>query len=593
MADAHALAGASASASSPSSSTIEWVHQCDCDYARGAVGAWPCTIAIDCEMVEAEGSSSSGGAGVAAAAGASDLLARVSVVGCDGATRMNCYVRPPDGAVITDYRTAVSGIEACHLQRADALSQSEVQDQLRSMFDGRARVVGHSPRYDFAALGMEPPASAVRDTAECPLLSIKQHTRGLRALAVDVLAMDRFQAPGQPHDSIDDARAAMQLYLYVKRRWEPIIAAEEQEAAAAAADPLANAEPDDADGPAPRQFRICSPLVNIVLDYQLADFFKAPRLDQLPAVVDSFEGADHYGAVFRPLIVEEQRSSTRRILEVVAFRSEVAEAAAAARVQPVRLSIVKFDAKEGRGVFRIQPKDRASFLPRMLALMMAAQHADTLIDDLRRCIGVAPALPDFSSFPAHVLILVDGEVQTGDRYRKRHGLPLLNRNETLINFRVDSDHAESFFPSILDEGVMFGVLPLSSIVPQMRADEAIAALADDANTPSCCWPHILRGKMEEGAAERAEAAAARPLEQDAELAQFAATVPLNESQTAALRASASMTDEQSILLLQGPPGTGQFKASAQLQARRTLFRSECWRGDAHSCCSFVCLYICP
>lgn len=242
-------------------------------------------------------------------------------------------------------------------------------------------------------------------------------------------------------------------------------------------------------------------------------------MDQLPAVEQSFESADHYGAVFRPLIVEEQRSSTRRILEVAAFRSEDADPAAAARGQPVLLSIVKFDAKQGKGVFRIKPKDRAVFLPRTLSLMLAAQHAETLLADLRRCIGVEPALPNFSTFPSHVLVLVDGEVPTGDRFRKRNGLPLLVPNETLINFRVDSEHAEAFFPQSLDERMVFGVFPLSSIVPQMRADEAIALLAEDANTPSCCWPHILRGKMEDGEAERAAAAANRPLEHDAELAQ--------------------------------------------------------------------------
>jgi RNA exonuclease 4 len=487
------------------------------------------------------------------------LLARVSVVDCAGRTLLDAYVRTPDGVVIVDYRTNVSGIQSHHLLDPAALTVEQVAERLTPLFDGGRRVIGHSPQFDFDVLPVHPPEAAVRDTASCPFLSVERHTRGLAALARDILCLDRFQASGHPHDSVDDARATMQLYLHVKSRWEEIIEAQQQEHEVKEEEAEKEANAVAGNAAAPRYFAPQSPLVSIVLGCQIADFFTAPNRDALPLVEDSYEHATHYSSTFRPLLVEEQRASTRRLLEVQAFREAGGRGGLP---EPVRVTIVKLDRETGAGVLKIDPAHRRSFTPRMLSMLLRSSDEPVLLESMRGCIGVSPALPDFSPFIHHVMIVVDGEVPTSNRYRQRNQLPLHQRDATLINFRVSSKRVAEHLPSAIHAPTApfpdsFHVLPLGSIISQLRADEALAALEDGFNKPDCCFDHILRGRIEKEDNEEKGDEEAEPLEHDEEFVQYATQVPLNDSQTSALRAAATMTDEQPILLVQGPPGTGQ------------------------------------
>ena len=158
-------------------------------------------LAMDCEMV---------GIG---ADGSQHALARCSIVNSMGAVLYDRYVQPIEA--VTDYRTAVSGILPHHIQPANAIPFSECQLAVAALL-ARRIVIGHALHSDLAVLQLSHPRHLIRDTSRwkglCPT-----RPRALRVLAEEQLGV--IVQSGQ-HDSVEDARAALQLYMKHRKEWE-------------------------------------------------------------------------------------------------------------------------------------------------------------------------------------------------------------------------------------------------------------------------------------------------------------------------------------------------------------------------------------
>lgn len=158
-------------------------------------------IAMDCEMV---------GIGD----GTESMLARVSIVNKHGECLYDKYVKPREKVV--DYRTAVSGIRPEQLRNGEDFNI--VQKEIADILKGRL-LVGHALKHDLNVLFLSHPRRYWRDTSKYkPFRQIsKGNTPSLKKLALELLG--REIQVGE-HSSVEDARAAMQLYMLYKNKWE-------------------------------------------------------------------------------------------------------------------------------------------------------------------------------------------------------------------------------------------------------------------------------------------------------------------------------------------------------------------------------------
>lgn len=159
-------------------------------------------VAIDCEMV---------GSGPR---GNRDQLARVSIVNTFGHVLVDKYVKPLE--IVTDYRSFVSGIYPHHLVNAEDFYK--VQREVCELLKGRI-LVGHAVNHDLKVLFLKHPSMNIRDTSKY----FKSHVYGgrgtpsLRRLTEHHL---KINIQGTSHDSVEDARATMRLYMKFKDDWE-------------------------------------------------------------------------------------------------------------------------------------------------------------------------------------------------------------------------------------------------------------------------------------------------------------------------------------------------------------------------------------
>ncbi|KAL7691674.1 putative ribonuclease H-like superfamily, exonuclease, RNase T/DNA polymerase III [Plasmopara halstedii] len=168
-------------------------------------------VGIDCEMV---------GVGLS---GKTSVLARCSIVDYDGNVLYDKKVRPVEK--VTDFRTHVSGIKSSSLRNAIPFAQclkevgKIVQDKI---------VVGHALKNDFQALMFTPPKHLIRDTAyyrpymRRKMNGTKLYPKSLKHLAEEVLG--KHIQTGQ-HDSVEDARATLELYKREQYAWEKYLRA--------------------------------------------------------------------------------------------------------------------------------------------------------------------------------------------------------------------------------------------------------------------------------------------------------------------------------------------------------------------------------
>lgn len=159
-------------------------------------------IAMDCEMV---------GVGVD---GTESIVARVSIVNTRGECLYDKYVKPKEP--VMDYRTSVSGIRPEHLKNGEDFSV--VQKEVAQMLKGRL-LVGHALKHDLDVLYLSHPHKYQRDTSRYkPFRQLSNgYTPSLKKLACELLGK---QIQTGEHDSVEDAKAAMQLYMLYRNKWE-------------------------------------------------------------------------------------------------------------------------------------------------------------------------------------------------------------------------------------------------------------------------------------------------------------------------------------------------------------------------------------
>ncbi|XP_015599559.1 RNA exonuclease 4 [Cephus cinctus] len=158
-------------------------------------------IAMDCEMV---------GIGD----GTESMIARVSIVNRHGVCLYDKYVKPRER--IKDYRTEVSGIRPHHLATGEefAVVQKEVSEILKGKI-----LIGHAIKNDLDVLYLSHPKRSLRDTSKYkPFRKVSMgNTPSLKKLALELLGIE---IQTGEHNSVEDARAAMQLYMIYKNQWE-------------------------------------------------------------------------------------------------------------------------------------------------------------------------------------------------------------------------------------------------------------------------------------------------------------------------------------------------------------------------------------
>ncbi|XP_059277130.1 RNA exonuclease 4 [Lycium ferocissimum] len=94
-----------------------------------------------------------------------------------------------------------------------------VQKEVAELIKGKI-LVGHALRNDFKALLLGHQKQDIRDTSEYQHFQREGRSRALRNLATEVLGVE---IQNGEHCPIEDARAAMMLYLKHRKVWEKSI----------------------------------------------------------------------------------------------------------------------------------------------------------------------------------------------------------------------------------------------------------------------------------------------------------------------------------------------------------------------------------
>ncbi len=149
--------------------------------------------------------------------GRKSALARCSIVDYHGDVLYDSYVKPKDK--ITDYRTRYSGIMPSHMKNATSFkdAQFRVQNIIKDKW-----IVGHAIHTDLKILQIEHESTKIRDTSKFISLRMMAglpilQTPSLRNLSKSILGVN---IQSNTHCSVEDSKAAMNLYRKVEDEWE-------------------------------------------------------------------------------------------------------------------------------------------------------------------------------------------------------------------------------------------------------------------------------------------------------------------------------------------------------------------------------------
>jgi len=142
------------------------------------------------------------------------MLARVSIVNQSGDCVYDKFVKPREP--IVNYRTAISGVRREDVERGAEFSK--VQKDVSDMINDRI-LIGHSVNHDLQVLFLSHPRYKIRDTFHYkPFRALcNSGAPSLKKLASQILGIEIQQGS---HDSVIDARVAMQLYRLHRKEWE-------------------------------------------------------------------------------------------------------------------------------------------------------------------------------------------------------------------------------------------------------------------------------------------------------------------------------------------------------------------------------------
>jgi len=146
--------------------------------------------------------------------GNKNMLARVSIINSKYETIYDKFVQPT--AKVTDYRTPVSGIRPEDIEHGETFAI--VKKEVTQIIENKL-LVGHSVEHDFKALQISHPKNMIRDTSMYSkfLQLTKGQTPSLKRLALHFLGANIQEGE---HSSVQDAKAALQLYMLVRNDWE-------------------------------------------------------------------------------------------------------------------------------------------------------------------------------------------------------------------------------------------------------------------------------------------------------------------------------------------------------------------------------------
>ncbi|XP_060858336.1 RNA exonuclease 4-like isoform X2 [Metopolophium dirhodum] len=160
-------------------------------------------LAIDCEKIGVQQGNTHG-----------NMLARVSIVNSKGEIIYDKFVK--NTAKVTDYRTSLSGIQPKDILYGVGISK--VKKQVARILKNKL-LVGHSLKNNFRMLEISHPEHMLRDISTCSTFTIltKNQKPSLKRLARYYFET---VLPDGEHRSVENAKAALRLYMLVRNDWE-------------------------------------------------------------------------------------------------------------------------------------------------------------------------------------------------------------------------------------------------------------------------------------------------------------------------------------------------------------------------------------
>ena len=159
-------------------------------------------LAIDCEMVGVGNN------------GKEHMLARCSIVNTKCEVIYDRFVKPRES--VTDYRYKITGIKPEDIDNGEEFEI--VQKEISEITKGKV-LVGHTLKCDLKVLFLDHPKYDTREISQFKPLKEKTKSYRPSLRLMSEILLDKTIQDGH-HDSIQDAKATMQLYLLVKKNWE-------------------------------------------------------------------------------------------------------------------------------------------------------------------------------------------------------------------------------------------------------------------------------------------------------------------------------------------------------------------------------------